>query len=1310
VEGESGGGGPTTDSLGSKSDNSAQSGRTTVTNWIRPKLDIACVIDLHSEVRKEALNCVKEACKDINNSNFYHIRFEKLDFGEANEIDKFYNADVAIIDLSVQVQQSALVYHLGVRDSFNMKQNVLLYEDIDKETTLGLKDSLSAYPSIVSYHMGQDSEGQLVVSGESGVYGQQSLVIKLNYLLGELQVQSKMHLKDKFLADLRKCRDQYSGAELKLQLRNMKRRLDDVNVLSEDVIHNMLISFREIQDYDEMVQLVENLQGLPGKKHFTKNSAIIALYAFALNRRHQEGDREKALQVTRNALKHKNNEVPDILCLAGRICKDKFVESEGDDKESLKEAITWYKKGFEVQPNEYAGVNLATLLVVSGESIKTSPELQRICIVLNNLIGKKGSLAKLEDYWDVATYFEISVLAEDYGKAIQASECMFRLKPPNWYLKSTIGNISLIKRFRSSAEDPTQPEEEVFNFWLEYFDNATKEGFEDTIRLPILIWEPNKVFMPSYVTVNNGAEEKSLTIENICIKCIRKDSTCQQPHEWTLTASNIKTVTTQKRDDRVLFLYVHSDDFQMNFANSLARQRFYDLVIVLTKGAVEFTDLDCQEAGPIDFEYDLDESQKKVLLGKGTFGIVYAARDLNTQIRVAVKEIPEKNIGDVQPLHEEIKLHSQLRHRNIVQYLGSTSEKGFFKIIMEQVPGGSLSALLRSKWGPLKDSEGTMAYYTKQILEGLKYLHDQKIVHRDIKGDNVLVNTYSGVVKISDFGTSKRLAGIHQSTSTFAGTMQYMAPEVVRAGQRGYGAPADIWSLGCTVVEMATGKPPFMELGTPQAAMFKVGFYRAHPEIPPEMSDMAKSFLARCFEPESEKRATATELLEDPFINDFSGKKKKMSRLSLTASTPGGEFNRSVSVPAPHLNRFNNRTPLSPDIIDSGTESCSVATSNDSILTPTEGSGLDNPLGQARRDSSGVLQSPDVLDPAKEDGFYHLKKDSQRRATLGKILKDDKYRICREWHGLLSKDVHDFCLSEQHLAILIEGMKGYIENQNSQRSPGPLQKAVQELRNALDYDGAMLNHLQLALYKVPEALNRVLRSHSIKPHWMFALEDLVRTAVQEAITILSPELGAHLGTVDSGADQPAVFQQLQHMDHNMQELGDEGVSTSGVSTVNSGLGPPGGGGGGGGHNLMANLGRLREENRHLLTDLLKAQESYQEILKQSLSDQRVHLQMLSQSFAASSLAAAANRDPVQRQAGVIEQPADPDLVNWLSVLGLSQGSVDRILGEDLTLGDVLDLMTRDDLKRLGLKAGPELRVWRAILTHRKEPLTPTSGP
>ena len=194
-----------------------------------------------------------------------------------------------------QVQQSALFYHLGVRESFGMKQNVLLYQDLDKEATLGLKISMDRY-SIVAYHQGDD--GKLLVSESqcdrqtSGFSGNQPLVHKLNQLLKELvvskkdysntsiyiivlnltiymswlkcsfikvtennpiliysilQIQSKEHLKEKFKADLTKCRDQYSGQELQDQLRKMKRRLDDPNVLSGDVIHNMLISFREIQ-------------------------------------------------------------------------------------------------------------------------------------------------------------------------------------------------------------------------------------------------------------------------------------------------------------------------------------------------------------------------------------------------------------------------------------------------------------------------------------------------------------------------------------------------------------------------------------------------------------------------------------------------------------------------------------------------------------------------------------------------------------------------------------------------------------------------------------------------------------------------------------------------------------------------------------------------------------------------------------------------------------------------------------------------------------------------------------------------------
>ncbi|XP_031620705.1 mitogen-activated protein kinase kinase kinase 15 isoform X2 [Contarinia nasturtii] len=1369
-----------TDSMSNLSD---MSGNTAVqTN--RPRMDVACVIDTvhpdHIAHRKCALDELKQACS-LTNANLHQIQFEKLDFGETNVLDTFYNADVAVVDLSVQLQQSALSYHLGVRESFGMKGNILLYNDIQTEQTLRLKLSCGNY-TFLPYILQDCGSCVLTNTTKESCENKQSLMLKFKKLLQDVEIQSKTHMREKFLSDLRLAREQYvnNTEELTKVLHNMRKRLDDPNVLSGEVVHSYMCSLRDTQDYDAMVQLVNDLRTIPNKRKHIETGNMKYMYAFALNRRNADGDREKALNTCVKALERKENHFPDMLCLCGRIYKDKFVESNHTDMDSLKNAIRWYRRSFEVQPNEYAGINLATLLVIDGKDFSNTEELQHIGMVLNNLIGKKGSLFSLNEYWDVATFFEISVLAEDYSKAIQAAECMFKLKPPNWYLKSTIGNIALIDRFRKKTDDVEQsPEQSIFQFWMEFFHEATKEGDLDMIRFPILILEPQRIFMPSFVIINIGAEEQSIQITNLCLA--HSKGTCKKVHDFLFTANQIKSVSLYKRDERSAYLYVHhnSDDFQMYFPSAYCRQRFYDLVREMTADQEVFVDLSV-DTNPIqDYEYDVDDQGRRIILGKGTYGVVYAARDLNTHVRIAVKEVPEKFTHEVQPLHEEIKLHSQLRHRNIVQYLGSVSENGFFKIFMEQVPGGSLSALLRSKWGPLKDNESTIAFYSKQILEGLKYLHDQKIVHRDIKGDNVLVNTYSGVLKISDFGTSKRLAGINPITETFAGTLQYMAPEVIDQGFRGYGPAADVWSFGCTNVEMATGKPPFVELGSPQAAMFKVGFYKSHPEIP-EMSSMAERFILRCFEVDVDKRATAAQLLEDPFLSE---KHRKSRILNPTNNT---EFIRSVSVPADRMISKNAppfnpiTTPVTPDLDTSMSTRTSPKTLSRTHLAPIQipipiimtqslacsplidtDHDVDTTFSLNRRSSSGVLLSPEVemtgsiskplTEASESDGFYMLKKDSQRRTTLSKVLTHDEQKICDVWMDKIENNHNvQVVISKDNLETMSRALRDYIIDQNTES----LQNVLISLKKKLSSDATAIDHLHLALYSFQDAVNTVLRSHSIKPHWMFALDSLVSNAVQAAITVLSPELGANLaGRLDNAEE--------------------EEMSTSGVSTVNSTKMKPSGDT----KYLNEEFSKLKVQNMHLMQNLLESHKLYQALLKSTIEEQRLNLDLL-RNFSSQLTNATVlyersisqgyhsdvsdmtvgrtqndlspnsitevdainnnnnNRNmesnlprksvlitnqnqckadaqpkitsPGRRLIGNREQnaltsiPVDARLNDWLNATNIDSISKNLILAEQFTYDDFIYGMEKTDLQRIGLKCGVEVKVWRAIIKHRTQ--------
>lgn len=276
--------------------------------------------------------------------------------------------------------------------------------------------------------------------------------------------------------------------------------------------------------------------------------------------------------------------------------------------------------------------------------------------------------------------------------------------------------------------------------------------------------------------------------------------------------------------------------------------------------------------------WDDNKWMKGALIGQGSFGSVYLALHAVTGELLAVKQVeapaPGANSQNdtrkksmIEALKREISLLRDLRHPNIVQYLGCSSSSDFLNIFLEYVPGGSVQTMLNS-YGSLP--EPLVRSFVRQILTGLSYLHNRDIIHRDIKGANILVDN-KGTVKISDFGISKKLeatnilngANNSKNRPSLQGSVFWMAPEVVK--QTSYTRKADIWSLGCLVVEMMTGTHPFPDCSQLQA-IFKIGGGKAAPTIPDNASEDAKTFLSQTFEMDHNLRPSADELMLSPFL------------------------------------------------------------------------------------------------------------------------------------------------------------------------------------------------------------------------------------------------------------------------------------------------------------------------------------------------------------------------------------------------------------------------------------------------------------
>jgi serine/threonine protein kinase/WD40 repeat protein len=267
--------------------------------------------------------------------------------------------------------------------------------------------------------------------------------------------------------------------------------------------------------------------------------------------------------------------------------------------------------------------------------------------------------------------------------------------------------------------------------------------------------------------------------------------------------------------------------------------------------------------------------KKGEMLGQGAFGVVYLGLNVESGELMAVKQmaIDEVSSKELSSLENEINLLRNLRHPNIVRYIGTEVNPTALSIFLEYVPGGSLKALI-DKFGMLEESVAKS--YTRQLLLGLEYLHRNGIAHRDIKGANCLVGN-DGVVKLADFGNSKHWrtkesfgtgeGSVQQQSGDIKGTPSWMAPEVIREqGGNISWRKADVWSLACTSVEMTTGKPPWSQFSNSVTILYHIACQDTLPEYPTNATIELITFLNVCLQRDPSLRPDITSLLLHPFV------------------------------------------------------------------------------------------------------------------------------------------------------------------------------------------------------------------------------------------------------------------------------------------------------------------------------------------------------------------------------------------------------------------------------------------------------------
>ena len=283
-------------------------------------------------------------------------------------------------------------------------------------------------------------------------------------------------------------------------------------------------------------------------------------------------------------------------------------------------------------------------------------------------------------------------------------------------------------------------------------------------------------------------------------------------------------------------------------------------------------------------QFDIKDTwQRGNLVGRGQYGTVYVALLPGGHV-LAVKQLDAADVMNdhaarSQYIHE-IEALQNMTHPYIVKYFGAylDTETRMINLFMEYVAGGSLARFVKSL--PYCLEEEAVKVYIRQILEALQYLHSHNVIHRDIKGDNVLINTEEGTVKITDFGSSRKIQRTLQTAgtggATLTGTPNWMAPEMITAqfyNDIPHKEKIDVWSVGCTAVELlCKGKPPWPVFDTQWSALYYIANSKELiPDgIPDDVSSDCRHVIEQCLIRDPASRISVPELLRHPWFKGSS--------------------------------------------------------------------------------------------------------------------------------------------------------------------------------------------------------------------------------------------------------------------------------------------------------------------------------------------------------------------------------------------------------------------------------------------------------